>query len=81
MEIRADGQRNGGWREHELDQCRHAGDVSAHRAERPLGVGEGPPACGIEVVSSVKLKMNVVYIAATKADVTRKPSVPAFAQP
>ena len=36
----------------------------------------GPPACGIAVVSSVKLKMNVAYISATNADDTRKPSVP-----
>ena len=41
----------------------------------------GPPACGIAVVSSVKLKMNVVYISAMKIAVTRKPSVPAEAQP
>ena len=41
----------------------------------------GPPACGIAVVSSVKLKMNVAYIRATKPDETRKPSVPADAHP
>jgi hypothetical protein len=35
----------------------------------------------MEVVSSVKLKMNVVYIAATNSAVTTKPSVPALAQP
>ena len=41
----------------------------------------GPPACGMAVVSSVKLKMNVPYISATNADDTRKPSVPADAHP
>jgi hypothetical protein len=42
---------------------------------------KGPPACGIAVVSSVKLKMNVAYMSATKAEDTRKPSVPADAHP
>ena len=41
----------------------------------------GPPAWGMAVVSSVKLKMNVAYIKATNTDDTRKPSVPAEAQP
>ena len=41
----------------------------------------GPPACGIAVVNSVKLKMKVVYISAMNAEVTRKPSVPALSQP
>jgi hypothetical protein len=35
----------------------------------------------MDVVSSVKLKMKVVYISATKIEVTRKPKVPAVAQP
>jgi hypothetical protein len=35
----------------------------------------------MEVVSSVKLKMNVVYIAAINRAVAVKPRVPALAQP
>ena len=35
----------------------------------------------MEVVSSVKLKMNVVYMAAMNSAVMVKPSVPAVAQP
>jgi hypothetical protein len=35
----------------------------------------------MEVVSSVKLKMKVAYMAAMNSAVTVKPSVPALAQP
>jgi len=35
----------------------------------------------MEVDSSVKLKMKVVYISATKTVASRKPRVPALAQP
>ena len=41
----------------------------------------GRPHAGWRSVSSVKLKMKVVYIVATNVAVTRKPSVPAVAQP
>ena len=42
---------------------------------------KGPPACGIAVDNSVKLKMKVVYMVATSTVATRKPSVPAVFQP
>ena len=41
----------------------------------------GPPAWGMAVDSSVKLKMKVVYISATKTVASRKPRVPALAHP
>jgi hypothetical protein len=44
-------------------------------------IGERAPCVGIDVVSSVKLKMKVVYIAATMRAVTAKPIVPAVAHP
>jgi hypothetical protein len=42
---------------------------------------KGPPALGIAVVSSVKLKIKAVYMVATRIVVARNPKVPALAHP
>lgn len=51
------------------------------RAKGAVGVGKGPPACGMAVVNSVKLKIKAQYIAAMASATIIKPSVPAWDQP
>lgn len=51
--------------EDELDQCGETGHQSAFFAEGSAAVGEGAARPGMAVVSSVKLKMKQVYMAAT----------------
>lgn len=81
VKIGADGHGDGGRGEDEFNQGREAGDKPAGRAKGAVGVGKGPPACGMAVVSSVKLKIKAQYIAAMASATIIKPSVPAWDQP